>query len=64
MSESSGRLLRFRDVCARVGLSRSEIYRLLSLNKFPRPCPLGTRLKAFVEAEVDQWVADKIAGRK
>jgi predicted DNA-binding transcriptional regulator AlpA len=30
---------------------------------FPAPVPVGTRRRAFVRAEVEQWIADRIAER-
>nr|CBA73687.1 phage transcriptional regulator [Arsenophonus nasoniae] len=31
--------------------------------EFPQQVKIGTRSIAFVESEVDKWVADKIASR-
>lgn len=57
-------LLRLPQVCERVGLSRSEIYRLISLKRFPRSVPLGERVVAWSAEEVEAWIEEKIAARK
>ena len=57
-------LLRRKQVQDRVGLSRSEIYRLISLNRFPRPVPLGERIRAWDSNEIDDWVQGRIAARE
>ena len=56
-------LWRLPQVRAKVGISRSEIYRLVSLKRFPTPIPLGDRLIAWRSDEIDTWIAERIALR-
>lgn len=56
-------LERLPQVMARVGLSRSEIYRRIAAGDFPQPVKLGERASAWNAAEVDRWIADRIAAR-
>ncbi len=56
-------LQRLPTVRARTGLSRSELYRKVALGNFPAPVKLGERASAWNAAEVDQWIADRIAAR-
>lgn len=56
-------LERLPAVKARTGMSRSEIYRRIALGDFPRPCKLGERASAWNSAEIDAWIADRIAAR-
>lgn len=46
-----------------IGYSRPHIYRLIKAGKFPRPVRLGENRIAFVEAEVDDWLAARLAER-
>jgi prophage regulatory protein len=55
------RLLRLRDVCRATGLCRSMIYKLQSEDKFPRRVKIGLRAVGWLEDEVAQWVADRVA---
>ena len=57
-------LLRRKQVQERVGLSRSEIYRLIALGRFPRPVPLGERIRAWDSLEIDSWIEGRIQARK
>ena len=57
-------LIRLPAVRATVGLSRSEIYRLIALGRFPRPIPLGDRARAWDSDEVQAWVRERIDARK
>jgi len=56
-------LLRLPQVQQIVGLSRSEIYRLISIGRFPRPVPLGERVVAWDSDEISEWVQSRIAAR-
>ena len=56
----SHRILRLPDVKARTGLSRSTIYLRVSEGTFPAPISLGGRATGWVEAEIDDWVVERI----
>ena len=55
------RFLRLPEVLERTGLSRSTIYVRLAEGRFPRPVALGGRAVGWIEAEVDEWVRERIA---
>ncbi len=58
-------ILRLPAVKARTGLSRSTIYLRISEGTFPSPVSLGARAVGWVEAEVNDWLNQKIeASRK
>ncbi|SDJ10887.1 helix-turn-helix transcriptional regulator [Billgrantia gudaonensis] len=53
-------LLKRPEVRKRTTLSDSALYRLMEKGEFPRPVQLGPRAVAWVEAEVDAWIAARI----
>ena len=55
------RFLRLPEVLERTGLSRSTIYVRLAAGCFPRPVALGGRAVGWIEAEVDEWIRERIA---
>ncbi len=57
-------LLRLPDVISRTGRSRSRIYSDLQSGSFPKPVNIGPRAVAWVEEEIDRWVADRIRDRE
>lgn len=57
------RLLRREEVERVTGLARSTIYDGIRAGTFPKPIPLTTTARAWVESEVLQFVADRIAAR-
>ena len=58
------RFLRLPEVLVRTGLSRSTIYVRLDQGCFPRPVSLGARAVGWIEAEVDEWMRDRIAASR
>lgn len=57
------KLIRLPEVLKRVGLKKTAIYNLISEDEFPRPVKLGAA-SAWVEAEVDQWIAERASARQ
>ena len=57
------RLVRLTEVIKRTGRSRTRIYDDISRGEFPLPVKIGGQAIAFVEAEIDAWIASKIAAR-
>ncbi len=56
------RILRLPDVRKRVGLSKSQIYKLISEDAFPRQIRLGGgRASGWVEFQVNLWIEQRIA---
>lgn len=58
------RLLRFPEVQARIGLSRSGIYaRVASDPSFPQPVRIGPNSVGFDEDEIEKFIGDRKAAR-
>lgn len=59
------KILRLPTVKTRTGLSRSTIYLRMSEGNFPASVSLGGRAVGWIEAEVDEWLKERIdASRK
>ena len=50
-----------RAVCERVALSRATLDRLVAAGKFPTPIRLTERRLAYNAADVEAWMAEKVA---
>ncbi len=57
-------VLRRREVEARVGLKKSDLYARMAAGEFPRPIPLGARAVGWLEDEIDAWVTARVAERE
>lgn len=57
------RFIRMREAVKKTGLSKSSIYDLMALGQFPQTVHLSGRSVAFVESEIDDWMAKRIAAR-
>lgn len=58
----SAALVKVPHTLAKTGLSRSAMYRLLRAGQFPAPVKIGRSI-AFADAEIDAWIAAKLAER-
>ena len=58
-----GLFIRLPEVRQRVGMSKSQIYKLIAQDQFPKPVKVSRRISCWVVAEVEQWVQEQIDGR-
>lgn len=58
------RILRRKQVEARIGLSRSTIYDGVNAGTFPKPITLGRQSVGWIEAEIEQWLRERIAASR
>jgi prophage regulatory protein len=57
------RVLRLPEVLDRTGRRRTALLDAVRRGDFPRPIHIGPRAIGFIEAEVEQWIAARIAER-
>ncbi|HWX30948.1 MAG TPA: AlpA family phage regulatory protein [Steroidobacteraceae bacterium] len=58
------RLIRFEDLPSKgISYSKTQLWRLEKRGQFPRRVPIGPGRHAWVESEIDQFIADRIAAR-
>ena len=55
------KLLRLPEVLGCIGLSRSTVYQMIKAKEFPPQVRLGARAVAWDSAQVQAWIADRIA---
>lgn len=60
---TSHQLLRLRQVEAKTGLKRSQIYLYMKDGIFPRSIKIGPTSVAWLESEIDDWINMKLANR-
>lgn len=53
-------LLRLPEVLSRVGLGKTQVYKLIARAEFPAPIRLTDRAVAWPESEVQAWIAERI----
>ena len=61
--QSELRLLRLREVCERTTLSSALIYELMAQETFPQSVAIGARARAWIEPELDAWLASRLMAR-
>lgn len=55
--------LRIKQVAEKVALGESTIYRMIQRGEFPKPFELAPKCMAWLEDDIDAWLANK-AGRR
>ncbi|GLW39713.1 transcriptional regulator [Pectobacterium carotovorum subsp. carotovorum] len=56
-------LIRLSGVMKKTGLRKSWIYLLMKQGEFPQAVKIGARSVAWVESEVNDWIAARISQR-
>ncbi len=60
----NNRLIRRTEVQNKTGLGASSIYAMMKQGKFPQCMNLSERRVAWVESDVDQWIAERVANHR
>lgn len=67
LTEAYVQLLDKKEAAARIGVHPEHLARMVREGKFPKPIRVGgegkTNRVRFVELEVDDWIATKMAAR-
>ena len=53
-------ILRLPEVKRNTGLSRSTLYLRIAQGTFPKPVNLGARAVGWLEAEIQEWLQQRI----
>ena len=60
MEKFQSQIIRLKQVKAMTGLSRTTIYRFMSINEFPKQIKLGPKSSGWLIDEVDEWIKRQI----
>lgn len=55
------RIIRLAEVKSKTGMSRSSIYERVKDGTFPPPIKITNHAVGWIEQEVDDWIAHRIA---
>lgn len=58
------RLIRRKEVQTKTGLGASSIYAMMQQGTFPKAVNISERRVAWIESEVDTWIAERIANHR
>ena len=58
------RLIRRKEVQDKTGIGASSIYAMMKKGEFPQCLNLSERRVAWIESDIDQWIAERIASHK
>ena len=55
--------IRLPEVMQRVGMSKSQIYKLVNASEFHKPVKVSERISCWAVAEIEEWASNKIQER-
>jgi prophage regulatory protein len=58
--EENMRILKAKEVAERTSISIPHIRRLARDGKFPEPIPLTENRSGWLEADVDEWISERV----
>ena len=57
------KILKVKQVAEEINISVAQVYKLVSLGRFPKPIKLGERGSGWLRIEIDAWLESKIEER-
>lgn len=60
----NNRLIRRKEVQDKTGLGASSIYAMMKTGDFPQCLNLSERRVAWIEADIDKWIAERVANHR
>ncbi len=64
MHQQQTTMLRLPAVKERVGLSNSQIWKMVKDKTFPQPVKLSANISAWIDKEVENWIQERIAASR
>ncbi len=57
------KVLKAKQVAEEINVSVPQVYKLVSLGRFPKPIKLGERGSGWLTSEIDAWLQLKVDAR-
>ena len=57
------KVLKVKQVATEINVSVPQIYKLVSLGRFPKPIKLGERGSGWLTSEIDAWLQSRVDAR-
>ena len=57
------RILKVKQVAKEINVSVPQVYKLVSLGRFPKPIKLGERGSGWLTSEIDDWLQSRVDAR-
>ena len=57
------RILKVKQVAEEINVSVAQVYKLVSLGRFPKPIKLGERGSGWLTTEIDAWLQSRVNAR-
>ena len=60
---SNSKVLKVKEVAEEINVSVPQVYKLVSIGRFPKPIKLGERGSGWLITEIDAWLQSRVDAR-
>ena len=60
---SNSKVLKVKEVASEISVSVPQVYKLVSIGRFPKPIKLGERGSGWLTTEIDAWLQSRVDAR-
>ena len=60
---SNSKVLKVKEVASEINVSVPQVYKLVSIGRFPKPIKLGERGSGWLTTEIDTWLQSRVDAR-
>ena len=57
------KILKVKEVAEEINVSVPQVYKLVSIGRFPKPIKLGERGSGWLITEIDAWLQSRVDAR-
>ena len=57
---SNSKVLKVKEVASEISVSVPQVYKLVSLGKFPKQINLSDRASGWLRTEIDEWLQSRV----
>jgi|TARA_B110000263_G_scaffold37827_1_gene29463 prophage regulatory protein len=57
---SNSKVLKVKEVASEISVSVPQVYKLVSLGKFPKQIKLSERASGWLRTEIDEWLQSRV----
>ena len=57
---SNSKVLKVKEVASEISVSVPQVYKLVSIGRFPKPIKLGERGSGWLITEIDAWLQSRV----
>lgn len=62
--QGSPSVLKIKDVCSKIGVSRTTLFEMIRTGSFPEPIEITRKRRGLLAVEVEAWLVERASARR